>query len=204
MNGGFLYCLKCKQDISIWPISSGVKTAFRWTPTLRGNQCQEDFAQCWSKMLIYLRKNPAKLLFEHWEKNRYELISLRKINYNHFLSQTSQEELEQIGQVLHVAIAIHFHLRAICGQKWMILVSEPSRVIFDKIEPFLNAPININRFFTLFKVTLRIGDTAPLIFSVCCRSVLYIARLAELRASWEKSEESTKLLRAVQDEECKG
>ena len=34
MNGGFLYCLKCKQDISIWPILSGVKTAFRCTPTL--------------------------------------------------------------------------------------------------------------------------------------------------------------------------
>ena len=34
MSRGFLYCLKCKRDISIKPILSDVKTAFRCTPTL--------------------------------------------------------------------------------------------------------------------------------------------------------------------------
>ena len=34
MSRGLLYCLKRKRDISIKPIFSGVKTAFRWTPAL--------------------------------------------------------------------------------------------------------------------------------------------------------------------------
>ena len=34
MSIGFLYCLKGEQDISIKPILSGVKKAFRCTPAL--------------------------------------------------------------------------------------------------------------------------------------------------------------------------
>ena len=76
-------------------------------------------------------------------------------------SKIDRRNLKKIDQLFQVAI--HFHPNhpqtkmidtSFCALVWLFLT---------KLNHYFNVPMDTNMFFSLFKVTLKIGDSAPLI-----------------------------------------
>ena len=76
------------------------------------------------------------------------------ISFWRFL-QNKQTKLEKIGQLFQ--FAIHPQPKMI-DSSCCALVGLP----LTKLDCCFNVPINTNKLFLLFKVTLKMGDTAPL------------------------------------------
>ena len=110
------------------------------------------------------RKHSSSCLIyylEHWEQNiklflqgKKTIISLKRFPEN------TRDKLEKIGQFFQVTI--HFHPDHL--QTKMINTSYCALVglLLTILNNYFNVSIDTNMFFWLFKVILKIGDTAPL------------------------------------------
>ena len=127
--------------------------------------CHGDFATFSWKWLKYSTKNlfsNMKLLLEHREGNIKGDLSGEEQSISSFwwLLYNTQKELEKIAQSFQVVI--HFHPShaqpKIINTSFCALLG----LLLTKLNHYFDDFIDSNKFFWLFNVTQKIGDTAPL------------------------------------------
>ena len=161
------------------PFSRGVK--LRKSPrNLTEGHCHGDFAVYWSKLLRYLTKNlfnNMKLSLEHRDESLNNLSEEEKLQsvISRF-SKILKRNLKKLAKFFQVSI--HFHPRhprsKMNHSGFCALVG----LYLTKPNNYFNVCIHTNMCFWLFKVTIKIGDTAPVsfrAFTVLChlRTLFY-------------------------------